>query len=61
VRGGITEFGDASIVEFNWNGAVYSGLVFFSPENDDRLVFLGESLASEDGETPTISALLTRQ
>jgi len=61
LNGGITEFGDASIVEFNWNGAVYSGLVFFSPENEGKIVFLGESLASEGGETPTISALLTRQ
>jgi hypothetical protein len=47
IAGGITEFGDVSLVEFSWNGAIYSGLAFFNSA-DNRLVFVGENDGNVD-------------
>ena len=59
IEGGITEFGDALTIEFNWGDASgYSGVVFFTPSGDGRLVFIGENAALDN---PTISAVMTRQ
>lgn len=60
IVGGITEFGDAAIIEFNWNNVPgYTGLVFFNPANDGTLLFVGEN--NEAVEVPvTISAVMNR-
>ncbi|MFK7992706.1 MAG: hypothetical protein AB8B87_01120 [Granulosicoccus sp.] len=59
IVGAITEFGDAALIDFSWDGTVgYSGVVFFTPEADGRIVFIGEN---ESAGNATISALMTRQ
>ena len=63
IVGGITEFGDAAIIEFTWGDVEgYSGIVFFNPNGDGRVVFVGENPDANDENTdpPTISAVMTR-
>ena len=60
IEGGITDFGDGALIDFNWgDSAGYSGVVFFTPAADGRLVFVGENQANAD--VPTISAVMNRQ
>lgn len=59
LAGGITEFGDASLIEFTWGDAPgYSGVVFFTPSADGRVAFVGEN---QTAGAATISAVMTRQ
>ena len=59
LNGGITEFGEASLIDFNWGDASgYSGVVFFTPSGDGRVAFIGERPV---GDPPTISAVMTKQ
>ena len=59
IDGVITEFGDGSLIDFNWGDTSgYSGVVFFTPSGDGRIAYIGEI---EGGDTPTISGVLTRQ
>ena len=63
IVGGITEFGDAAIIEFTWGTvAGYKGIVFFNPNGDGRVVFVGQNPNADDVNTdpPTISAVMTR-
>ena len=61
IVGGITEFGDAAIVEFNWNNTPgYRGVVYFSPTGDGTIVFIGELDDAIDETPATISAVLAR-
>ena len=62
IVGGITEFGDAAIIEFTWGDvAGYSGVVFFNPnDTENRVVFVGENPTAADTDSPpTISAVMT--
>ena len=63
IAGGITEFGDAAIIEFTWNGVPdYKGVVFFNPNGDGRLVFVGQNPGAneENGFPLTIGAVMDR-
>lgn len=58
IAGGITEFGDAALIDFTWGDAAgYSGVVFFTPSADGRLVFIGER---EGENNPTLSAVMNQ-
>lgn len=61
INGTISEYGDVLLVSFNWgsegNLNQYDGIVFFTTDGTNRLVFLGETLAAGVGN-PTISSLL---
>ncbi len=58
--GGITDFGGASLLEFTWNSiAGYTGLVFFTTDNNGDIAFVGENAANPDNLT--ISGRLSRQ
>ncbi len=58
ITGAIAEFGDAALVTFDWgNSSNYNGVVFFTPDADGRIVFIGENA---ENDPPTIAALLSR-
>ena len=60
IAGGITEFGDASLIDFTFGDAPgFSGLVFFNPEGDGRIAFVGENPG--DVGPATIAGVLTQQ
>lgn len=58
LQGGITEFGEVSLVSFVWSESTYTGAVFFVPDGTGRLAMFGES---PDSQTLTIAALMSRQ
>jgi len=59
IAGGITEFGDAALIDFTWGDAAgYSGVVFFTPSADGRVVFVGERVGEDN---PTLSAVMSQQ
>jgi len=58
IAGSITEFGDVSLLSFNWNNNTYNGAVFFVPGSTTELAFVGETLSETDNQT--IASLLTR-
>lgn len=58
IAGSITEFGDVSLLSFNWNNNTYNGAVFFVPGSTTELAFVGETLG--EGDNKTIASLLTR-
>lgn len=61
ISGLITEFGDAALLNFSWGTeGLYNGLVFFNPNGDGRIVFVGELVNGAD-TAATISGLMTRQ
>ena len=60
IAGGITEFGDASLIDFTFGDAPgFSGLVFFNPAGDGRIAFVGENPG--DVGPATIAGVLTLQ
>lgn len=58
IAGGITEFGDVSLVSFTWLNNTYDGVAFFVPGATGELVFIGETLGEVDNRT--IASLLSR-
>lgn len=58
VQGGITEFGETSLISFIREGTTYTGAAFFVPDGSGRLAFFGESPGAN---LVTISGLLSRQ
>ena len=56
--GRLTQSDDALIASFEWNGNLYEGIAFFTPDNTGRLVLVGRTEASDTGN-PTIGSLLT--
>lgn len=58
IAGGITEFGDVSLISFTWQEGTYNGVAFFAPGRTGELVFVGEDPSQEVNKT--IASLLTR-
>jgi len=60
IEGTLTPFGDVSLVSYTWAGNTYIGMVFFLPNGNGDIVFLGET-ANVDAGNRTIASRLSRQ